>query len=701
MSDKIRAPHVSRKAVLYIRQSSAGQVVHNIESQRLQYAMEERLAQLGWSEVEVIDEDLGCSAAGMVVRAGFERLVAEVCLGHVGAVAAREVSRFARNNREWQHLIEVCRMVDTLLIDHETVYDPRLGNDRLLLGLKGSLNEYELDLLRQRAVEARRAKARRGEFVASLPVGYLKGEDGRIEQDPDQRVQDAIRLVFRKFLELGAIRQLLLWFLEEGLQLPVRRWDGKRWETVWKRPRYTTVRSILVNPVYGGAYAYGKTEVLARYRDGVPVKQVRSKARGQWLALIPKHHDGYVDWEEFERIQKMIENNAQAHRAASPGAAKRGPALLAGVLRCHRCGRKMLVKYTGRERDVLRYACNRGYLDNAEARCIEFGGRTADAGVARQLLQVLEPAAMEAASEAQRQQCRQQDDILAALAQEVQAAHYAADRAKRQYDLIDPANRLVAMELERRWEGALKLVGDVERRLQEAQSKRPSVVLNEADLLALAKDFASVWNHPEVDVRLKKRLLRTLVHEIVVDIDEGAGEVVLIIHWQGGVHSEFRVPRRRHGQNRLHTPPEVVDAVRQLVRICPDDVIAGILNRAGLKTGHGNRWTRERVVSLRGNFQIPKHDAERQAAEGWLNLTDAAAILGVSTITLRLAIARGAIDAAHPFADGPWIIHRGQLETGQAQAVVERAQRRRGTPAQPNPGQQNVDFFGICPEEVV
>ena len=702
MSEKIQPQHLSRRAVLYVRQSSVGQVVHNLESQRLQYAMQERLAQFGWSEVEVIDEDLGRTAAGTVARAGFERLVAEVCLGHVGAVAAREVSRFARNSREWQHLIEVCRMVDTLLVDHETVYDARLGNDRLLLGLKGSLNEYELDLLRQRAVAARCAKARRGEFVANLPVGYLKGEDGRIEQDPDQRVQEAIRLVFRKFVELGTVRQLLLWFLEEGLSLPVRRWNGRRWETIWKRPRYTTVRSMLVNPIYGGAYAYGRTEVVARYRDGVPVKEIRTRARAHWLALLPNHHDGYVAWEEFERVQKMIESNAQAYRAASPGAAKRGPALLAGVLRCRRCGRKMLVKYTGRERDVLRYACNRGFLDHADPRCIEFGGLASDAGIARQLLRVLEPAAIEAALHARQTQAQQQDDVVAALTQELQAARYATDRARRQYELIDPANRLVAAELERRWEAALQQVSAVEQRLEEVQSsRRQSPVPSEADFLALAKDFATVWNHPDVDVRLKKRLLRTLVHEIVVDIDEAAAEVVLVIHWQGGMHSELRVRRRRHGQNRLHTPSDVVEAVRQLARICPDDMIAGILNRAGLKTGHGNRWTRERVVSLRGHFQIPKHNAERQAAEGWLNLKGAAAVLGVCTITVRRAIERGAIEAAHPFEAGPWIIHRSQLATAQAQAVIERARRPFGSPAQPNPNQQTLDFFSTSPEEAV
>jgi DNA invertase Pin-like site-specific DNA recombinase len=257
MSDKIKPHHLERKAILYIRQSSVYQVNHNLESQKLQYAMEERLRQLGWREIEVVDDDLGRSAAGTVTRAGFERMVAEVCLGKVGAVAARELSRFARNSREWQQLIEVCRVVDTVLIDQETVYTPRQSNDRLLLGLKGSLNEYELDLLRQRSVEARRAKAQRGELIVAAPVGYIKTEEQHLEKDPDRRVQQAIVLVFEKFLERGSVRQTLLWFLEQGLEMPVRNQLG---ETFWKRPSYGTVYRILTGPVYGGAYAYGKTE---------------------------------------------------------------------------------------------------------------------------------------------------------------------------------------------------------------------------------------------------------------------------------------------------------------------------------------------------------------------------------------------------------------------------------------------------------
>ena len=298
MSDKIQPRHLERKAILYVRQSSAYQVENNQESRRLQYAMQQRLRSLGWQEIEVIDQDLGRSAAGTVTRAGFERMVAEVCLGKVGAVAAREVSRFARNSRDWQRLVEVCRVVDTLLLDHETVYAPRQSNDRLLLGLKGSLNEYELDLLRQRSVEARYEKARRGELIVAAPVGFLKTDDHRIEKDPDRRVQEAIHLVFRKVVELGSVRQTLMWFLEHGLQLPTR---NSRGQLLWKRPRYSMVYGILTNPAHGGAYAYGKTKSLPRYESGHPQPTAgrKRKPRDQWLALIPHSHEGYFGWEQF------------------------------------------------------------------------------------------------------------------------------------------------------------------------------------------------------------------------------------------------------------------------------------------------------------------------------------------------------------------------------------------------------------------
>jgi DNA invertase Pin-like site-specific DNA recombinase len=330
MNEKIHPQHLDRKAILYVRQSSAFQVVHNQESQKLQYAMQTRLRDLGWTEIEVIDEDLGRSAAGTETRSGFERMVAEVCLGRVGAVAAREVSRFARNSREWQQLVEVCRVVDTVLIDQEAVYAPRASNDRLLLGLKGSLNEYELDLLRQRSLEARREKAKRGELIIIAPVGYRKTEDQRLEKDPDRRVQEAIRLVFEQFERIGSVRQTLLWFHEHGLQLPA---CTPRGEIRWKCPTYHTVYQMLTNPVYGGAYCYGKTERGTRYEGGVARKRDRRKPRGQWLALIPHAHEGYADWQRFERSQHSIRANLQLGSGA-PGAAKAGAALLSGLLRC-------------------------------------------------------------------------------------------------------------------------------------------------------------------------------------------------------------------------------------------------------------------------------------------------------------------------------------------------------------------------------
>jgi DNA invertase Pin-like site-specific DNA recombinase len=392
MSDKIKPHHLERKAILYIRQSSTYQVSNNLESQKLQYAMQERLRYLGWGDIDIVDDDLGRSAAGGVTRAGFERMVAEVCLGQVGAVAAREVSRFARNSREWQRLVEVCRVVDTLLIDQEMVYTPRQSNDRLLLGLKGSLNEYELDLLRQRSVEARREKARRGELVVAAPAGYIKTPDQRLEKDPDRRIQEAVQLVFAKFMELGTARQVLLWLLEHGLELPV---VNQRSEVHWIRPGYGTVYQILSNPTYAGAYAYGKTEHSVRYENGEPRRSSRRKDREPWWALIPEAHEGYISWEQHEQIQQRMSDNTYGREQM--GAAKEGSALLAGILRCRRCGRKLMVRYTGNQHDVLRYACYRAWLDNGESPCIGFGGLPADEAIAREIMRVVQPAAIEAA----------------------------------------------------------------------------------------------------------------------------------------------------------------------------------------------------------------------------------------------------------------------------------------------------------------
>ena len=443
MSEKIQSQHLARKAMLYVRQSSAFQVTHNLESQKLQYAMQNRLRDLGFTAIEVIDEDLGRSAAGTQARSGFERMVAEVCLGRVGAVAAREVSRFARNSREWQQLVEVCRVVDTVLIDQEMVYAPRASNDRLLLGLKGSLNEYELDLLRARSLEARRAMAKRGELIVTAPVGFRKTDDHRLEKDPDRRVQEAIRLVFDQFERIGSVRQTLLWFHEHGLELPA---VTPRGEVHWKRPIYGSIYQVLTNPAYGGAYAYGKSESGARYEAGVERKRDRRKPRDEWLALIPGTHEGYVDWARYESIQRAISGNLQV-ASNSLGPAREGVALVAGLLRCRRCAAKLTVHYTGNRHDVTRYACHRAWLDKGQPRCISFGGTRVDAAIAAEVLSVVQPAGIEAAIVAYREDSQKHDEVRAALERDLEAARYAASRAQRKYDAADPENRLVADEL--------------------------------------------------------------------------------------------------------------------------------------------------------------------------------------------------------------------------------------------------------------
>ena len=462
---KIAPEHLGRQAFVYVRQSTQDQILHNHESRRRQYGLVDRARQLGWTEPVVIDDDLGRSGGG-VARPGFERLLLAICEGRVGIVLAVEASRLARNGRDWHTLLEFCGLVGCLLADEDGVYDPRLPNDRLLLGMKGTMSEMELSILRQRSLEALRQKARRGELFLTVAIGYVKVRRDRIAKDPDRRVQEAIGLVFRKFAEFQSIRQVHLWLRQEGVLTPALETDGGGRRVVWKPPVYNTVRAILTNPIYGGAYAFGRTASRVTVENGRKrVSRGLRRDREEWDVLIVDHHEGYVSWAEFERNQRLIADNANCRGLMARGSVRRGDALLAGLLRCGHCGRRLHVSYSGTDGFCVRYGCRGAHINHGTQTCIAFGGMRVDAAVSAEVLRLLSPLGVEAALAAVATRDAEISDTRRQAELALTQARYEADLARRQYDAVDPANRLVAAELERRWNDRLAEVRRQEERL--------------------------------------------------------------------------------------------------------------------------------------------------------------------------------------------------------------------------------------------
>ncbi|MBC7231602.1 MAG: recombinase family protein [Actinobacteria bacterium] len=671
MNHKVTYEHLARKAVIYIRQSSPDQVKNNLESQRRQYALAEKAREIGFAQVETIDEDLGRSGASAAGRSGFRRLVASVSLKEVGAIFSIEASRLSRNNRDWAQLVELCSLTDTLIIDHDGVYDPRILNDRLLLGLKGTMSEYELGLIRQRAHAALREMASRGALVTTLPVGYVKDGSHVIKKDPDLRVQQAISLVFAKFAELGSVRQTHLFLRQEGIRLPaiVRMPEGPQKE--WKLPVYNTVLHILKNPIYCGAYAYGRSGTKIGIEEGSAVK-VRGfqLPRKEWQAFIPNHHEGYINLSEWERNQRMIEENAAQRGSSVKGPARSGRSLLAGLLRCRRCGRKLHVSYSGKDGKVPRYSCQGAHLNHGTQRCISFGGLAADKAVEEEVLSALSPEAIRASLEGWDGLERRRNEHRRALELALEQAEYEARRAFRQYDRIEPENRLVAAELERILEERLGEVEHLKCELEKMPAEKPLGGEEREALLSLAFDFPSVWDGEQTDMAKKKRLVRILIEEIYVDVDDDAALIHLTIRWAGGCHTELEVRKNRTGEHRHTTDRDVVEIVRELAKVASDADIARILNRLGKSTGKGNTWTEGRIRSLRSYHKIEVFSPERKACEGWLNMAEAATYLGVSVMSARRLLERGVIKGKQAVPYAPWVIEREDLETCEVKEAV-------------------------------
>jgi DNA invertase Pin-like site-specific DNA recombinase len=465
---------LKRKAIVYVRQSTQTQVQTNLESQRRQYDLVELAKRHGFDTVEVIDDDFGRSASGSVARPGFERLVAAVCTGEVGAVLCLDASRLSRNGRDWHHLLELCGLVGARVSDTDGIYDPHRPNDRLLLGMKGSISEFELGVIRARMLDAKHGKALRGDLRISVPIGYIWHREMGLGLDPSLRVQEAVRVVFTRFRQLSSARQVLLSLTTEQMHFP-RPSDGKTMVSFdWTPIRYRNIISILKNPFYAGAYAYGKSEKRTTLVDGrARTTYKHRKPFARWEAIIQGHHEGYIEWAEFERNQKLLAANAYGKAAGAAKSGRSGRALLPGLLRCRDCGRRLVVAYSGHYSSPI-YRCDRPNQMSGRPWCLTFGAKRVDTAIGRELLLAIEPIAIEAALHAEHKYMEQQSEQRRLVELELQQERYEASLAERRYAACDPDNRLIAAQLEKSWEATLLRVQDCEARLAAIEKPNPA-----------------------------------------------------------------------------------------------------------------------------------------------------------------------------------------------------------------------------------
>jgi DNA invertase Pin-like site-specific DNA recombinase len=663
---KISTDHLGRAAYIYIRQSTMAQVQHNQESQRRQYGLRERARLLGWQDVTVVDDDLGRSGSG-VARPGFDRLLMAVGRGEVGAVFAIEASRLARNGRDWHTLLEFCAIVGTLIIDEDGIYDPRSSDDQLMLGLKGTFSVMESSTIRQRAFQAKLEKAARGELFGLIAAGYVLDMDGRLVKDPNARTRDAVGLVFGKFRELGSVRQVTLWLRRENVCLPKLTTGGPRRSVEWMLPTYSGLLHMLANPVYAGAYAYGRNGRETRLEDGR--RRVRNGVRlprEKWRVLLLDRHEGYIDWAEFERNQRVIADNTNRKGQAVQGAVRAGAALLPGLLRCGHCGRKLKVRYSGDQPRTQYYCVRPIEEDNAGKVCRTIGGKQLDDAISAEILRLLAPLGVEAALAAIESGQDRNHDQRRQAELALEAARYEAGLARRQYDAVDPDNRLVAGELERRWNERLVTAQRLEAQLA-ALADDTSGQLSTAErerLMCLGQDLPVAWNDKDSSIEIKKRIVRTVIREIVVRAEDN--RLHAMIHWHGGDHTALdvatKVQGRWRGLKEAGAAEETAALVTALVRMMPDSSIAAVLNRLGKQTIGGLSWTAARVQLFRNDHHLLAYREGERADRGELMLDEVVEELGVSKMTVIRMIRTNTLPARQVCPGAPYVVLRKDLE---------------------------------------
>ena len=661
VAEKIRSIHTRRTAFVYLRQSTPGQVEHNRESTDRQYNLVQRALEFGWSreQITVIDEDLGLSGSGTVERSGFAHMTAEVALGRAGLVLALEVSRVARNNAEWYRLLDLCGLADTLIADADGLYNPGDFNDRLLLGLKGTMSEVELHVLRARLDGGIRNKAARGELRRGLPVGLVWGDgDGEVCFHPDAAVTGAIRSVFERFTEVGSVRQVWLWFLAEDLSFPLQ---SSRWpEIQWVKPTYTAIHHVLTNPSYAGAYTYGKTRV-ERYIDeaGRVRKRVRRLPQAEWQVLLREHHEGFIDWQIYEINQQRIARNTRPRRHQAGGSVREGAALLQGLARCGHCGRRLRVYYSGKNSNPGYHCPGQNLVNGRGTYCLRVGGLQIDQAVSKIFLIALGPAAIEASLEAANRLEQGHDQALSQWRLEVERSRYESERAERRYRAVEPENRLVARTLETEWNQTLRELKASEAELERRQqiSARPLSPEERAKLQSFGADVERVWDAPTTTDRDRKELFQALLEEILIFIDRTEGQAQLTIRWRGGAFTEFKVDLKGQRKATVRTDEDTIELLRRLAVHYPDAMIAGILNRQGRRTARGLRFNASRVSSLRTHWKIPCYQPPTEPTNGKLaTVAETAKFLGVAPSTVHRWLNDGFIVGEQLTPGAPWRI---------------------------------------------
>jgi len=639
---KITEAHRRRRAVVYVRQSTLTQVERNVESTARQYALRERAVDLGWpvESVVVVDEDLGRSGASSDGRFGFKELVADVGLGKVGLILALETSRLARSSADWHQLLDLCALTATLIADGDGVYSPGEFNDRLLLGLKGTMSEAELHLIRARLDGGLRNKAARGELRLPLPVGLDRDEDGRTVLCPDGQVRHAIERVFMLWRRLGSARQVALELIAEEQLLP-RRTVGQR-RIRWARASYGAVHDFLTNPAYAGAFVFGRKRREKRLdQTGRLRVHDREVPMHEWSVCLPEHHPGYVSWPEYLQTRERLASNVRP-RGEGGGAAREGAALLQGLARCGRCARRMQVAYSGTNGTVPRYACVRGaVLHGTGQSCQSLGGGRLDQAVATAFLEAVTPAAIGATAGALRELEDQHDQRLAGQRLAVERAHFETDRTRRQFDACEPEHRLVARTLE----------GALETALAELERQRGKL----AALARLARELPNVWNAPTTTDRDRKELLRTLINDVIITVHAAERRADVELCWEGGARTQLSVRLNARGPERHRLSDDTIELIRRLAQHHPDRQIAAILSRHGHRTGTGLPFTSERVRSARQRAGIPAAPPPDPGSQ-IVTIDQAATELGVSVFTIRRWLKDGLLPGEQAAPSAPWRI---------------------------------------------